>query len=196
LVKAHTIAHVRFAVIEESTFQMKCQEHKMPTISFNGKTYNSLEEMPADIRGTYEQLMAFMKDENHNGTPDMFEGDVVQKMIGMATNARVVVNGQEAQGLEALSPEAREKFDGVMQKLGQLGVLQGTPGVQETPFQSAPKISAREPAFTKSPSLIQSGQSAITEDTGPRFGVILLAILGVFILCTVVVAAGYFFLAR
>ena len=51
----------------------------MEIISFNGKTYNSLEEMPADQRAAYEQVMSFMKDENNNGIPDMFEGDVIQK---------------------------------------------------------------------------------------------------------------------
>src|SRR5512145_2855686 len=80
------------------------QEHTMEIVSFNGKTYNSLEEMPADQRAAYEQVMAFMKDENNNGIPDLFEGDVVQKMIGLAANTHIVVNGQEMQGLEALPP--------------------------------------------------------------------------------------------
>ena len=40
--------------------------------------------MPADQRAAYEQVMAFMKDENNNSIPDMFEDDVIQKMIGMA----------------------------------------------------------------------------------------------------------------
>ena len=94
----------------------------MEIISFNGKTYNSLEEMPADQRAAYEQVMSFMKDENHNGIPDMFEGDAIQKMIGMAST-RIMVNGQEMQGMESLSPEARAKFDKAMQKLSQLGIL-------------------------------------------------------------------------
>jgi hypothetical protein len=91
------------------------KEHHMEILSFNGKTYNSLEEMPADQRAAYEQVMAFMKDENNNGIPDLFEGDVIQKMIGLAANTRIVVNGQEVQGLEAMSPEARAKFDNAMQ---------------------------------------------------------------------------------
>jgi hypothetical protein len=166
----------------------------MSIVSFNGQTYNSLEEMPADQRAAYEQVMAFMKDENNNGIPDLFEGDVVQKMIGLAANTRIVVNGQEMQGLEALPPEAREKFDKAMQLLERLGVVQA--GTQGIPFQSAPQISTREPDFAKSPSIIPSAPSAISEDTGSRTGVILFAILGILVLCAVTAAAGYLFFTR
>jgi hypothetical protein len=138
--------------------------------------------------------MAFMKDENNNGIPDMFEGDVVQKMIGLAANTRIVVNGQEVQGLEALPPEAREKFDNAMQMLGRLGILPA--GTQGTVFQSAPRASTMEPAFAKSPSFIQSTPSAISEDTGSRTVLILLAILGILGLCAAVVVLGFWFFMR
>jgi hypothetical protein len=156
----------------------------MDKISFNGKTYNSLEEMPADERAAYEQVMAFMKDENHNGIPDMFEGDAIQKMIGMAST-QIIVNGQEVQGVEALPPEARAKFEKAMLKLSQLGILPSA-GMSETqglPSQSTPQIAPSEPAFTQSPSFAQSSPSAITEDTGPHFGVIIIVILALFLVC-------------
>ena len=155
----------------------------METISFNGKTYNSLEEMSADQRAAYEQVMSFMKDENNNGIPDMFEGDAIQKMIGMASTS-VVVNGQEVQSIESLSPEARAKFDKAMQKLNQLGIHPTeTQKPQELPSQSIPQIAPSEPAFTQSPSPAQSSPSAITEDTGPRFGLVIVLILAVFLVC-------------
>jgi hypothetical protein len=173
----------------------------MEIISFNGKTYNSLEEMPADQRAAYEQVMAFMKDENHNGIPDMFEGDVVQKMMKMAST-RIIVNGQEAQSIESLPPEARAKFDKAMLKLSQLGILQsgtqemsGTQGVpSQSPVQSAPQIAPSEHAFAQSPSLMQSSPSAISEDTAPRVGTIVgISILVIFFLCTIA-AVGFLLL--
>jgi hypothetical protein len=173
---------------------MEHKEHRMEIISFNGKSYNSLEEMPTDQRAAYEQVMAFMKDENNNGIPDLFEGDVIQKMIGLAANTRIIVNGQEVQGLEAMSPEARAKFDNAMQKLGQLGIL--PQGLQVTSFQATPKISAREPEFVKSPSILQSTPSIISEDTGSRTGIILLAILGILVLCALAAAVGFLILNR
>ena len=169
----------------------------MSILSFNGKTYNSLEEMPADQRAAYEQVMAFMKDENNNGIPDMFEGDVVQKMLGLAANTRVMVNGQEVQGLEALPPETREKFDKAMQMLGRMGMLpKGTQEMLGTSFQSAPQISTREPTFAKSPSIIQSTPSAISEDTGSRTAVILLAVLGILVLCAAAAVVGFLLFTR
>ncbi len=169
------------------------------TISFNGKTYNSLEEMPADQRAAYEQVMSFMKDENNNGIPDMFEGDVIQKMIGLAST-KIIVNGQEVQSFESLSPEARAKFDKAMAKLSQLGILpQGTQAMQGfqtqsgTPLQSTPQIASREPAFAQSPSFMQSSQSAISEDSMSRTGIIIAAIV-MFLLCALLVAAAFLFL--
>jgi hypothetical protein len=165
----------------------------MTIISFNGKTYNSLEEMPADQRAAYEQVMSFMKDENNNGIPDMFEGDVIQKMIGMAST-RIIVNGQEMQGVESLPPEARAKFDNAMQKLSQLGILpSGT--ASQSPLQSTPQIAPGEPTFTRSPSIVQSSPSAISEDTGPRFSTIIIVILAVFLLCALA-AVGFLLFNR
>jgi len=123
------------------------------TISFNGKTYNSLEEMPADQRAAYEQVMSFMKDENNNGIPDMFEGDVIQKMMGMAST-RVVVNGQEVLGMESMSPEARAKFDKAMAKLSQLGILpQGTQAMQGFQTQSGLHCNPRRKLLRENPHL-------------------------------------------
>ena len=170
----------------------------MEIISFNGKTYNSLEEMPADQRAAYEQVMAFMKDENNNGIPDMFEGDVIQKMIGMAST-RVIVNGQEMQSMESLPPEARAKFEKAMLKLSQLGILPsgGTQGMQGIPsqpsLQAASSFSQSEPAFKSSPPLMQSSPSAISEDSGSRTGIIIAALV-VFLLCAFALAAVVFLL--
>ena len=170
----------------------------MPTISFNGRTYNSLEEMPADQRAAYEQVMAFMKDDNHNGIPDVFEGDAIQKMLKLAVNTRVVVNGREVQSLESLPPETRAKFDQAMQKLGQLGIfppgVQGMSGGQGSSFQSAPQISTSEPEFTQSPSVIQSAPSVISEDKGSRTFIVVAVISGVLFLCLLLVAVRFLFL--
>ena len=45
-------------------------------IIFNGKTYNSLEEMPANERQAFEQMQQIFVDANGNGIPDFMEGDI------------------------------------------------------------------------------------------------------------------------
>jgi hypothetical protein len=157
----------------------------MSQIFFNGKQYNSLDEMPADQRAAYEQVMAFMKDENNNGIPDLFEGDVIQKMMGMAST-RVIVNGQEMQSFESLPPEARAKFEKAMSKLSQIGLI--SPGFSsQVPIQSAPQLAQSEPAFKQSPPLIRSSPSVISEETGSRTGIII-AVLAVLLLCALAAA--------
>ena len=164
----------------------------METISFNGKNYNSIEEMSADQRAAYEQVMAFMKDENNNGIPDLFEGDAIQKMIGMAST-RVMVNGQEVQSFDSLPPETRAKFEKAMVKLSQLGLLPSeTRGFLP---QSTPQISPSEPVFTQSPPFVQTSPSAISEDTGPRFSTVIIAILTLFLVCALA-TAGFLLLNR
>jgi hypothetical protein len=166
----------------------------METISFNGKTYSGLEEMPADQRAAYEQVMAFMKDENHNGVPDIFEGDAIQKMMGMVST-RIIVNGQEMHGVESLPPEARAKFDKAMTKLSQLGIFPS--GTQDSTSQLALKAEAQmapgEPAFTQSPSFIQSSPAAISEDSGSRTGILIAAIV-VLLLCVLILGGVSVFL--
>ena len=168
----------------------------MDTISFNGKTYASIEEMPADQRAAYEHVTAFMKDENHNGIPDLFEGNAIQKMMSMVST-RILVNGQEVQGVDALPPEARAKFDKAMAKLNQLGIIPpGTPAFPaQSHAQSAPQIAPVEPAFTQSPSFMQSSSpSAISDDAKPRTGIIIAALVA-FLLCGLTLAAAFLFLS-
>ena len=44
------------------------------SITINGRTYKSLDEMPPDDRRQYEELMSkFMMDRNNNGIPDFAE---------------------------------------------------------------------------------------------------------------------------
>lgn len=165
----------------------------MESINFNGNVYNNLDEMPADQRAAYEQVMSFMKDENHNGIPDVFEGDVVQKMMTMAST-RVIINGQEMQNIDSMPPEARAKFNQAMAKLGQLGISISEDHPQMA-AQSSPQIAPSEPAFQQSPSFMQSSPSAITEDQGSRAkGIIgIIAAFAVLFLCALVVAAFFLF---
>jgi hypothetical protein len=162
----------------------------MEIISFNGKTYNSLDEMPADQRAAYEQIMDFMQDKNNNGIPDLFEGDVFQKMIGMASTTSVI-NGQEVQSIDSLPPETRAKFEKSMVLLSRMGLLpKGMPSFSSSTTQAAPIAT---PAFKPSPPITQSSPSAISEDSGSRTGIII-AVVAVLLLCALAAAGGIVFL--
>ncbi len=161
----------------------------MEIISFNGKTYTSIDEMSAEQRAAYEQIMDFMQDKNNNGIPDLFEGDALQKMLGMSENTSVIINGKQMQSLDSLPPEARAKFEKSMVLISRMGLLpKGTPG-----FSSTPAFAQSEPAFKSAPPIARSSPTAISEDSGSQTGVII-AVVAVLLLCAIVVAGGIVFL--
>lgn len=154
-------------------------------INFNGKTYNSLEEMPANERRAYEQLQKIFVDANGNGIPDFLEGDVAQKVI---TAFRSVVNydGKVYNNLDELPPEMRQKVQNAFEKLNQMGILNSNPVEQ-----NSSKPSSFEYAFQPSTPLIPK-ESAIAETNAKTSKVIL--VLALVIVLVVLGAAVLFFL--
>jgi hypothetical protein len=43
-------------------------------IVFNGKEYSSPDEMPPEVRRTYDRMLQMLPDEDRTGVPDLFEG--------------------------------------------------------------------------------------------------------------------------
>lgn len=106
-------------------------------IMFNGKTYNSLEEMPVNERTAYEQMQKIFVDANGNGIPDFLEGDVAQKVISAFTST-INYEGKIYNNLDELPAEARQKLQAAFIKLNQMGILGPN---------AAPKESSMSPAF-------------------------------------------------
>jgi hypothetical protein len=97
----------------------------MPQIIVNGKSYASMDEMPAEIRQTYEQAMGVLADNNKNGIPDVLEGGISKinltgTMAPMVINStNIVVDGKLYSNANELPPEARQKYEQAMAKLAQ-----------------------------------------------------------------------------
>jgi hypothetical protein len=101
----------------------------MPVIFFNGKTYNSLDEMPANERQAFDQLSTMFVDKDGNGIPDFLEGDMAKNVMTAFTSS-VNLNGQTYNGLNELPPEVRAKVQGAFQKLSELGIVtKDSPGM-------------------------------------------------------------------
>ena len=101
----------------------------MPQITFNGMTYNDLAEMPASERHAYEQLMANFKDENQDGIPDIFQGDVVSNIVNAIASTNIVVDGKQIGGFKNLTQEQRIKLEEGMATLQKLGILHEMPNL-------------------------------------------------------------------
>ncbi len=101
----------------------------MPKITFNGKTYNDLAEMPATERQAYEQLMSHFKDENQDGIPDIFQGDVVSNIISAVASTNIVVDGKRVGGFQNLTQEQRLKLEKGLSMLQKMGLLNEMPNL-------------------------------------------------------------------
>jgi hypothetical protein len=84
------------------------------TIIFNGKAYHDVEEMPADVRQAYEQMMGMFADKNRSGLPDLFETAQAGGMRQTTTSTNIIYEGESYHGLDELTPEARAKHKNAM----------------------------------------------------------------------------------
>ena len=139
-------------------------------IVFNNKTYNSLEEMPANERQAYEQMFQIFKDENGNGIPDFLEGDIAKNVSAAFTNV-VHFNGKVYNNLDELPPDARQKVQDAFAKLNQLGI------VANLPADSSVRPSAP---------LLQ--QEPVIEESGSKSWMLIVGFLAALLICAVVFA--------
>lgn len=149
----------------------------MPVITFNGKSYTDVNEMPEVERRAFEEMTRMFADENGNGIPDLLEGDMVKKVLAVhASNMDVNVNGQTYHSLEELPPDLRQSVDSAFVMISEMGLPQN------------PSAGARS-----KPTVSPQTSGAIEEDKAPS--VFTFAIIGVvlcFALAVVTFAVVYF----
>jgi hypothetical protein len=131
----------------------------MASITFNGKTYDSLDEMPANERLAYEQMMNIFVDKNGNGIPDFMEGDIVQNVMS-AYSSKVDVNGHTVHSLDDLPPEVRQSVNSAFQVMSNLGMIPGVPAE----FQNQNRPVSREPMATSKPFVSREYNPTIQEE--------------------------------
>lgn len=169
---------------------------KSRLIVIDGKTYNSVNEMPDDVRRQYEQAMSSFKDQDGNRIPDAIEN--TRSASVAADSFKVVLDGKEFYSLDDLPPEARAKYEQAMGTLdaNRNGIPDFVEGMLGGAVQPANPVSTSYVGHTThhSPRQPMPVTPTIEPDTP---NVWLLALLAVFLfLACVVVAAGvwYFYL--
>ena len=78
-------------------------------IVIDGKTYNSIDEVPEDVRKKYEQAMNSLKDENRNQIPDAFEN--MSSNVVVLEDMKIIVDGKEFNSLADLPPNVRARYE-------------------------------------------------------------------------------------
>lgn len=134
----------------------------MATIIFNGKSYNSIEEMAPNEKQAYEQMMEIFVDANGNGIPDFLEGDVVQNLLSKYST-KMSVEGKAVYGLDELPPEMQQSVQTAFKKLTQFGIL---PGDMPIANQTQNLQVGQEPVIQSTPFVSREFSPAIEEDKG------------------------------
>ena len=111
----------------------------MSKIQFNGKTYNDIAEMPATDRQAYEQLMETFKDENQDGIPDIFQGDVVSNIVEAISTTNILVNGKQGGRLNQMTQEQRIRLENGLSMLKKLGIISEMPNLNRGMHPSHPE---------------------------------------------------------
>jgi len=181
-------------------------------IVIDGKTYNDVNEMPPDIRQKYEEAMRSLGDANGNQIPDTFESlnifadkdkngvlDVVENLTAghaVVNSMKIIVDGNEFNGLENLPPEARARYEEAMGKLdaNRNGIPDYVEGmISSTSVDATPSSGA--PVETPHRSRPLSFGPAITPDTSNGW-MLMLAGLFIFLLCVAGAGAVWYFFLR
>jgi hypothetical protein len=183
-------------------------------IVIDGKTYRSVDEMPADVRQQYEQAMRSLKDPDGNRIPDVFEqsnmlvdktrneiSDLAENIPGETTFAnvmKIVVDGKQFNSIDDLPPDARAKYEQAMSALdanrnGMPDFLEGIIQVQTNPVSASTSFGT-EPSHPVSRTPMPIESPTITPDTSNGWMLGLLAASILFLCLLGVVGAWYFFL--
>jgi hypothetical protein len=164
-------------------------------IVIDGKTYNSVNEMPPEVRARYEQAVRSLGDEDRDGRTDIF--DAAPPAPVMSGGMKFVVDGREYTSIEDLPPEARAKYEqamGILDKNqdgmpdfleGMLGKAFQTPAQPGAPATPAPRPALRIP---------QTASPTISPDTSNGWMLVITGGLLLLLCAAGAVGVWYFFL--
>jgi len=182
-------------------------------IVIDGTTYQSVNEMPPDIRQKYEQAMRSLGDANSNKIPDVFETmniladkdkdgvpDVLENIAAShatVNTMKIIVDGKEFDGLENLSPEARARYEAAMGKLdaNRNGIPDFAEGMMNAANQNVMSVSSSPAVERPRRSTPLPVSPTFTPDTSNGW-MLVLAGLFLFVLCVAGVGAVWYFFLR
>lgn len=160
-------------------------------ILFNGKEYDSPDEMPPDARQAYEAAMGqfndMFADPDRDGVPDIFENLTPghAQNVQVFTTSNVIVDGKAYDSLADLPSEVQQKFQAAFEDKNRDGIPDAFEKLGQV---SQASFSSKLPQANLPPMAIQP------ESASPLAWLILAG--GVILVLLVVIAGLVFLLAR
>lgn len=153
-------------------------------ITFNGKEYSSVDEMPPDVRQAYEKVIQVFQDKDHDGVPDIFQGsaqntqDAQRIVINQSSFTKIIFNGKEYSSVDEMPPNVRQAYEQAMSAFADQN-KNGVPDVFESSGNAVVQVSKQFSVERNlSPALGQSVSTNVTtSDTNLFLVGILVAIL-------------------
>jgi hypothetical protein len=94
----------------------------MTPIKFNGKTYNSFEEMPIEEQQLYDKTVGLMGDRNGNQVPDFMEDEHFQSVLKGNADG-IVFRGVTYKSFEEMPEDMRPKMRSVFDQAVKMGMI-------------------------------------------------------------------------
>ena len=162
----------------------------MAQIFFNGKSYNSLEDLSEKDRQKYQQLADMFVDKNGNGIPDFLEGDIVKNISNIYTAASSIhFDGNTYNNFNELPSDVQSKVKTAFSKMEGMGLVP-----QGSYEEHANKHTVHNEDYIKStPFVSREYKPVIEEDKGTN-PLLWLLIGAAFALCIGAAIVGFFFL--
>lgn len=149
-------------------------------IIFEGKSYDSVDQLPPEARAKYDAAMSKLEDKDNNGVPDILDNALRMSTTFTTTTSKIIFQGKTYDSADQLPPEARAKYDEAMSKL-QDNNNNGIPDVLENALKTAPIASTTQINFA-SPQ--KSGQPPASSNIGP---IIVLSIIALILAVGVII---------
>lgn len=167
-------------------------------IVINGKSYESLDEMPPDIRQLYEQTMGILSDKNRNGLPDFLEGKTDATAVQLETGelefqaSQFVFDGKVYTSMDELPGEAQQKYHQAMSKLG-LKLLENNPQENISGLLAGvlPDSSSQKRTAAAPQNRLNDTPPQVIYESMPSFGWLKLLLAGIMLAILLVVIGVY-----
>jgi len=142
-------------------------------ITFNGKTYESVDDMPPDVRREYEDAMRLL----NKAKAELSEGggEVSKTEVKTSVSTRIEIDGKEYSSPDEMPPDVRERYESLMSDMAKIAQSMMP---TELATSAAPKSEAALFASVETASAppLQSSSPVIKEE-GTSIGLLVAAVV-------------------